>query len=83
MSEEKLLIAEVTRPDMPGWTKKVSIPESRLEEAKSDLRLLFDPQSLCSGDGYYARSLKEKWGMDVSDLVAIVGRPIYTETWSK
>lgn len=50
-------------------------------EAKNDLRLLYDPRSICHADGRYEQSLARKWGLSVAELEARVGRPKYIEVW--
>lgn len=61
--------------------KPVQLPPEKVKEARDDLRSLHDPRSLSYNDGYYAKSLVTKWGMSVSDLEALVGRPTYVEKW--
>lgn len=50
-----------------------SIPDDRVAEARRDLDLLNNPQNLITyKDGYYSRSLVQKWGMQPSELAALV-----------
>lgn len=66
------------KPRLPrGWTK------GKVKQARDDLASLHDPRSLSYNDGYYANSLVSKYGMSVSELEKIVGRPVFSgkPTW--
>lgn len=62
-------------------TKEKSLPDEKIEEVKNDLILLYDPRSMCYGDGYYANSLVRKYGMSIAELESIVGKPKLIITW--
>lgn len=50
--------------------------------ARTDLAMLHDPSpgNLCYMDGYYAKSLEQKYGIPTSELAKIVGLPKFTTT---
>ncbi len=56
-------------------TKVINLPDNLVKQAKKDLANLYDPRSMCYMDGYYSKSLVEKYGMSLSDLESLIGRP--------
>lgn len=62
--------------------RRISIPDDRVAEARHDLDMLFNPQNLITyNDGYYAKSLEQKWRMSTSDLQELVGKPVFKVEW--
>lgn len=61
--------------------KELYLPDDKVKEAKHDLMVLYDPHSLCYNDGYYAKSLTDKYGMSISDLELLVGKPKMVVKW--
>lgn len=63
----------------PHWSKE------KIAEARTDLVVLHDPtpSNPCYNDGYYAQSLVKKYGMSISELEKLVGKPAFktTMTW--
>ena len=59
-----------------GWT------QAKFDKAREDLARLSDPSAgnLCYGDGHYAKSLVERYGMSTGELERIVGTPVFTPT---
>ena len=42
--------------------------KEKKEQARNDLRALYDPASMCYSDGYYLKSLEMRYGMSISEL---------------
>lgn len=67
-----------------AWSK------AKIEEARRDILRLEDATdggglNFCYNDGYYARSLVDKYQMSIGELKRIVGKPTITKKikWSR
>lgn len=60
---------------------KNRIDEDDFIQAREDLKALYDPSSLCYGDGYYIRMLETKYRMSVSEMKKELGTPKMKVIW--
>jgi hypothetical protein len=61
---------------MPTITTTRSIRPDQVEEAKRDLDKLNNPANLITfNDGWFSKSLAQKWGMSPSELERLVNTP--------
>lgn len=51
------------------------------KQARKDLEALYNSHSLCYNDQYYVNSLILKYGMSLTELEKIVGRPRIVSKW--
>lgn len=62
--------------------RTLSIPAHRIKEAREDLEKLLSPVHLITfNDGYYAKSLEQKWGMTCSEMQQLLGTPRTKVVW--
>lgn len=57
-------------------TRTIKMDESKKAEARADLVKLYNPTggfSLCANDGYFAKSIEQKYGMPLSTLAEVSG----------
>lgn len=64
--------------------RRLFIPDAKVAEAREDLDRLLNPANLITfNDGYFSKSLREKWGMSSDEMQQLVGKPKITVTWEK
>lgn len=53
---------------------------ARRDEIRKDVMKLHEPGAITQNDGYYAKSLEEKYGVDLKFLYELVGTPTVVTT---
>jgi len=64
-------------------SKRLFVPDNRIDELKRDVKAIMDPSSLAFNDGWAAKSFIGKWGFSVNDAQKLTGKYVLTRGFRK